>query len=72
MICAGNRRAILKISLKGKDILLREYYSQAEDRGMSALINSSGYLEIFVYRGSAASEYDILPGDEVKVVLSSS
>ena len=61
----------LKIFLKGKDMQLSGYYSQAENRGVSALINSSGYLEIFIYRDSAASKYDILPGDAVKVVLSS-
>ena len=61
----------IKISLKSKDIQLREYYSQAAARGMSALVNSSGHLEIFIYKGSAATEYNILPGDEVKVLLSS-
>jgi len=61
----------LRIFLKGKDMQLRSYYSQAEDRGISALINSSGYLAVFIYRGSAASEYGILPGDVVKLVLSS-
>jgi len=61
----------LRIFLKGKDMQLRGYYSQAENRGISALINSSGYLEVFICRDSAASKYDILPGDVVKVVLSS-
>ena len=61
----------IKISLNDKDIKLREYYSQAATTGMSALVNSSGHLEIFIYRGSAAAEYNILPGDEVKVFLSS-
>lgn len=61
----------IKILLKGNDIQLREYYSQAAGSGMSALINSSGHLEVFIYRGSAALEYNILPGDEVKVFLSS-
>ena len=60
----------LKISVKGNDIRLREYYSQPEGRGMSALMNSSGYLEIFIYRGSAASEYGIVPGDIVHVDIS--
>jgi hypothetical protein len=61
----------IRISLKGNELRLREYYSQAEGREMSALINSSGHLEIFIYMGSAASECNILPGDEVKVFLSS-
>ena len=60
----------IKISLKGNDIQLFKYYSQAEGRAVSALVNSSGYLEVFIYKGSAASECNILPGDEVKVFLS--
>jgi S-adenosylmethionine hydrolase len=67
----GEDEGSIRISLKGNDISFREYYSQAPDRGVSALVNSSGYLEIYIYRGSAASEYKIRPGDEVKVFLSS-
>ena len=62
----------LKIFLKGKEMPLKGYYAQAENAGVSALINSSGYLEVFIYRGSAASECNILPGDIVKVAISSS
>ena len=62
----------LKIVLKGNAVRFREYYSQAQNRGISALINSSGYLEIFIYRGSVASKYDIVTGDIVEVFLSSS
>jgi S-adenosylmethionine hydrolase len=61
----------LRIFLKGRDMQLRCYYSQAENSGLAALINSSDYLEVFIYRGSAASKYDIRPGDTVKVLLSS-
>ena len=61
----------LRIFLKDRDMQLRGYYSQTENRGISALINSSGYLEFFIFRDSAASKYDILPGAVVKVVLSS-
>jgi len=63
-------KGAVRIFLKGRDLQLWSYYSQAEKKGISALINSSGYLEAFIYRGSAASEYDILPGDAVKVDLS--
>ncbi|MFZ2197916.1 MAG: SAM-dependent chlorinase/fluorinase [Thermodesulfovibrionales bacterium] len=61
----------LRIFFKGRDMRLRSYYCQAENMEISALINSSGYLEIFIFRDSAASKYDILPGDVVKVVFSS-
>ena len=61
----------LRIFFKDKEMQLKGYYAQAENEGISALINSSGYLEVFIYRGSAASKYDILPGDVVKVKISS-
>ncbi len=61
----------LRIFLKGRNMRLRSYYLQAENMGISALINSSGYLEVFIFRDSAASKYDILPGDVVKVAFSS-
>ena len=60
----------LKIFLNGREIPLRKYYSQDDDRSLSALINSSGYLELFVYRGSAAPEYNIRRGDAVEILLS--
>ena len=61
----------IRIFLKGRDMQLSGYYSQSEDRELSALINSSGYLEVFIYRDSAATKYNILPGDIVKVAISS-
>jgi S-adenosyl-L-methionine hydrolase (adenosine-forming) len=66
----GHPEGSLKVTLKGREIPFRDYYSQAGDRSLSALINSSGYLEIFIYSGSAASEYDIRSGDAVEILLS--
>ncbi len=60
----------LKILLKGGEIPFREFYSQADDRSLSALINSSEYLEVFIYSGNASSEYDIRPGEAVEILLS--
>jgi S-adenosylmethionine hydrolase len=60
----------MKIFLRGKEIQFREYYSQSDDRSVSALINSSEYLEVFVFSGSAASQYDIRPGESVEILLS--
>jgi S-adenosyl-L-methionine hydrolase (adenosine-forming) len=60
-----------KVEFKGRDIQPRGCYSEAEERGISALINSSGYLELFLFRGNAASEYGIASGDTVNVVFSS-
>ncbi|MEW6108311.1 MAG: SAM-dependent chlorinase/fluorinase [Nitrospirota bacterium] len=62
--------SILKILLKGKEIPLKKFYSQAEDRGVYSLINSTGYLEFFIYRGNASSEYNISVGDKVELSAS--
>ena len=40
----------------------------SESRGLAALIGSSGYLEISLRNGSAASQLDVLAGDEISVL----
>jgi S-adenosyl-L-methionine hydrolase (adenosine-forming) len=62
--------AVLQVLFKDRKAGLCRYYSQAENMGPCALINSSDLLEIFLYRRSAASEYRIMPGDIVEVTLS--
>ena len=59
----------LRIIMKGKRIPLKEYYSQAEDKGLHALENSMGYLELFVYRGNASSEFTIKVGDTIGMMV---
>jgi S-adenosylmethionine hydrolase len=51
-----------------KGVFFAHYYDEAEEGKLCALINSSGYLEFFVVRESAASRYGISPGDKVSVV----
>jgi len=58
--------------VKGREAPLRQYYSEAEDSGLYSLINSFGYLELFINRGSASSDFDITVGEKVRVVLASS
>jgi len=59
----------LKILVGGKEAPFKNHYSQAEDAGLYSLINSFGYLELFVYRGSASSDFGITVGEKVGVVL---
>lgn len=56
-----------KILLGGREVRLKEYYSQAEDKELYSLVNSSGYLEFFVSGGNAALEYKISIGDKIEV-----
>lgn len=46
---------------------IRRFYSDAADNKPHALINSSGYLEIFIYKESAARELDLAVGEAVSV-----
>jgi len=66
---SGGPEGVLKVIFNGKEIPLKNFYSQVDDRNIYSLINSSGYLEIFVYRGSASSEYCISIGDTVDIIL---
>ena len=44
-----------------------KYYAQAGDDKFCCLVNSSGYLELFVNKGKAAEKYGIKKGDKVLV-----
>jgi len=54
--------------IKGIGAAFKQYYSEAEEGKLCALINSSGYLEFFINRSNAASEYGVSPGEKVKVI----
>ncbi|MGD0283849.1 MAG: SAM-dependent chlorinase/fluorinase, partial [Dissulfurispiraceae bacterium] len=44
-----------------------KYYAQTGENNLCCLVNSSGYLELFVDRGNAAEKYGIKKGDKVIV-----
>ncbi len=57
----------LKVLYKGMEINLLNYYLQDKEAGLSALLNSSGLLELFIYSGSASVSFGIKIGDKVSV-----
>jgi S-adenosylmethionine hydrolase len=59
----------LKLLVKDKEAPFKTHYSEAEDAGLYSLINSFGYLELFVYRGSASSDFGIRVGEKVFVTF---
>jgi hypothetical protein len=65
----GNQEAILKVVVKGKEAPVKNYYSQVEDKELYSLINSFGYLELFVRNGNASSNFGIAVGEKVGVIL---
>lgn len=64
-----NPEGKLKIVSKGKQTELKNYYSEVMDKNLYSLVDSAGYLELFVYRGNAAAAFDIKIGDIVGVML---
>lgn len=64
----GSDNKGLRIIMKGGQIEIKDYYAQAEDRKLYALLNSMKYLELFVYRGDASKEHDIKIGDRIGVI----
>ncbi|MBI5638822.1 MAG: SAM-dependent chlorinase/fluorinase [Nitrospirae bacterium] len=59
----------LRVLLKGREIPVKVFYAQCNDSSLSALLNSSGYLEFFIYRGDASAEHHISIGDPVEVAI---
>jgi S-adenosyl-L-methionine hydrolase (adenosine-forming) len=57
----------LRVLVKGNEAPIRTFYSEAEDNRLCSLINSFGYLELFVNKGSAVSEFGLNIGDKVEV-----
>jgi S-adenosylmethionine hydrolase len=58
-----------KVVVKDREAPLKKYYSEAGDRELCSLVNSFGYLELFVNCGSASSDFGISVGEKVEVIL---
>jgi S-adenosylmethionine hydrolase len=66
-LCRNTPDCNVQILMKDTRVTTLDYYAQATDKGLYAVVNSSGYLELFVFRGHAASEHTISIGDEVEI-----
>lgn len=55
------------VKLKDTAIYPVKFYAQAPDNVLSCLINSSGYLELFVNSGSASKLFNINKGEKVTI-----
>jgi S-adenosylmethionine hydrolase len=59
----------MRIVCKDRVVPFYDYYAQAAGTGLGSVLNSSDYLEFFVYRGNAALECSLAKGDKVTVFL---
>ena len=66
-LASQDPQGAMKIYLSGKEVPLKEYYGQATDKMLYAVINSSGYVEFFVNCGNASEICKISTGDAVEV-----
>ncbi len=65
----SNSENKLKVLVKGKEIPFKTFYAQATDSGLYSLINSFGYLELFIRNGNASRTFGIKVGDKVEVTV---
>ena len=56
-----------KVIYKNQEVNLANYYSETDGSNLSVLINSFGYLELFIYRGNASEKFGVKIGDKVNV-----
>jgi S-adenosyl-L-methionine hydrolase (adenosine-forming) len=59
----------LTVAIKGMEAPLKKYYSEGTDNKLYSLINSFGYLELFVNRGSSSANFGIIVGEKVRILL---
>lgn len=69
-LVSNNPGAPLRVSLSGKEVPMKMYYGEAQNKELHSVINSSEYVEFFVNRGSAAALFNIKLGDTVEVINS--
>lgn len=58
----------LHVRIKGQALDILRHYSEAADDRPRAVINSDGYVEIFICRGSAARALGVSGGEKVEVL----
>ncbi len=66
----GSEMRPVKVAIGGKQISgLKRYYAEAAPGEPAALFNSSGYLEIFLYKQNARSALTLKRGEPVRLAL---
>jgi S-adenosylmethionine hydrolase len=69
-LAGGNTGDKIKIMVKSMEAPFKRYYSEGEDKKLCSLINSFGYIELFVNGGNASRDFGINVGEKIGVVLS--
>ena len=56
-----------KVLFNNEQVPLVTFYAEKENQNLSAIINSFGHLELFVFQENASEKFDIKIGDSVKI-----
>lgn len=62
-------KGVVRVTYQNMQLSLSEYYAESRGAVLSAIINSFGYLELFVNKDDAAEKFNIRIGDSVTVTL---
>ncbi len=65
--CRAEKGRQCKVMFRGKEIPLKSFYAEGKEGNLCSVVNSSGFLEFFIYRGNAAAEHNIAVGDKAAV-----
>jgi S-adenosylmethionine hydrolase len=57
----------LIVEMRGMEVPLKKFYSAGEGKKLSCLINSFGYLELFVNKGNASENFGMTAGEKVSM-----
>ncbi len=57
----------IEVTYEGSNVDFVNYYSEKNVSSLAALINSSGFFELFIYHGMASEKYGLKVGDKVVV-----
>ncbi|GBD99767.1 adenosyl-chloride synthase [bacterium BMS3Abin07] len=58
-----------RVICKGRQVRLKHSYSDVTNKELYAVFNSNDLLELFIYRGNAASQFGLKTGDIVSLIL---
>jgi S-adenosylmethionine hydrolase len=64
-LAPGESIGRFKVTCSNQQLHVVNYYAENKSSHLTAIINSFGQLELFVYKGDAAAKFDIKIGDSV-------
>lgn len=67
MTCSRKKGCPCRVIFRGKEVPLKGFYAEGEKGFLCSVVNSSGFLELFISGGNAGQEGSISVGEQVTV-----